>query len=376
MPEIFIDYLPAELCENKEWYVKYYALKPSSSKLHIKKVKINKIKNIRERRRYGRKLVIEINKKLEGGWNPFIEQESSKSFTDIFEVFDIFIRVKTKELEVSSMRGYRSDKNILSKWLKKRVGSNRYYSISFTKNDANDFMNYMYIKRDVGERRYNGMLNFCHSLFSWMLSANYIKVNPFTGIKKKKTKTKKRKVIPANVRQDIKEYLIKTEERFLINLLIQFHALLRPKESLCIKVKDINVKRQTILVREDIAKNDNTRVVTISNSLLPWIIKLNLQNYDPELFVFSDKLLPGKNLKRTKHLGYKWGVMRKKMGFAEEYQMYSLRDTGIIQMLNDGISIEEVAKQADHHSLDITSKYALHANTSANEIVKTKSSDF
>ncbi|MCP4178429.1 MAG: hypothetical protein GY756_11740 [bacterium] len=56
--------------------------------------------------------------------------------------------------------------------------------------------------------------------------------------------------------------------------------------------------------------------------------------------------------------------------------MYSLRDTGIIQMLNDGISIEEVAKQADHHSLEITSKYALHANKEASEKIKNRSSKF
>ena len=67
MPEIIINYLPAELCENKEWYVRYYVLNPATEKLHLKKVKITRIKGIRERRRYGKKLVPEINKKLEQG---------------------------------------------------------------------------------------------------------------------------------------------------------------------------------------------------------------------------------------------------------------------------------------------------------------------
>ncbi len=94
MSTIFLDYLPAELRENKEWHVRYYVKNPSTNKLHVKKVKINRIKKITERRKYGKKLAVEINKKLETGWNPFLEHEAAKSFTNIFEVFETFMQIK------------------------------------------------------------------------------------------------------------------------------------------------------------------------------------------------------------------------------------------------------------------------------------------
>ena len=63
------------------------------------------------------------------------------------------------------------------------------FSMSFSRNHANDFMNYMYVGRNVSERRYNGMLTFGKMLFNWMLSYGYVKSNPFEIIKRKKEKT-------------------------------------------------------------------------------------------------------------------------------------------------------------------------------------------
>jgi integrase len=57
-------------------------------------------------------------------------------------------------------------------------------------------------------------------------------------------------------------------------------------------------------------------------------------------------------------------------------KLYSLRDSGIIQMLQDGISPEEVMKQADHSSLEITTIYVKHANPSGSEQIKKKGSKF
>ena len=39
-------------------------------------------------------------------------------------------------------------------------------------------------------------------------------------------------------------------------------------------------------------------------------------------------------------------------------QFYSLKDTGITNMLEDGVATNEVQGQADHSSLEMTSVYA------------------
>ncbi len=82
------------------------------------------------------------------------------------------------------------------------------------------------------------------------------------------------------------------------------------------------------------------------------------------------------NEKQTKYAGRRWLQLRKDLKLKPEYHMYSLRDTGIIQMLRDGISPDEVAKHAGHSSLEITSIYALHANKTANSQIMRKAGKF
>jgi len=218
--------------------------KPCNREITSQKVKVTRIKSIKERRKYRKRVVAEINRKLEQGWNPFLEQESAKSYHNIYEVFHTYLNVKEKELRAQSMRSYNSNMKILMEYLSENDEDKKMYILSFDKQTANDFMNYMYVDRNVSERKYNGILIFCKSVFGWMIQYGYIKANPFDGIKKKKEKAKKR------------------------------------------------------------------------------------------------------------------------------------RDSGIINLLQSGVSPEEVAKQAAHSSLDITSKYAIHANKKANEQVKTKAMPF
>ena len=51
-------------------------------------------------------------------------------------------------------------------------------------------------------------------------------------------------------------------------------------------------------------------------------------------------------------------------------QFYSLRDTGIIEMLANGISPNEVKEQADHSSIKITNEYLKHANPKGIDSIK------
>jgi hypothetical protein len=57
-------------------------------------------------------------------------------------------------------------------------------------------------------------------------------------------------------------------------------------------------------------------------------------------------------------------------------QFYSLKDTGITQMVLDRVPLKDIMEQADHSSLEITSVYVKHANTLASEEIKKKCQSF
>jgi integrase/recombinase XerD len=62
---------------------------------------------------------------------------------------------------------------------------------------------------------------------------------------------------------------------------------------------------------------------------------------------------------------------------SKEMQFYSLRDTGITQMLRSGVSAGQVRDQAGHSSLEITNLYTRNSNDNkASDDIKKKCREF
>ena len=50
------------------------------------------------------------------------------------------------------------------------------------------------------------------------------------------------------------------------------------------------------------------------------------------------------------------------LGLPDTMQLYSFRDTGITDLLRSGLDPITVMHHADHHSLEITTRYANHVD--------------
>jgi hypothetical protein len=79
-----VKYVPAELHENKEWYISYYVLHPETNNLKRKVIRLNRMKSITARRKWAKEIVRDLNIKLSTGWNPYFEQEASRGFSKLF----------------------------------------------------------------------------------------------------------------------------------------------------------------------------------------------------------------------------------------------------------------------------------------------------
>ncbi len=373
-----ITYLPAQYYTANISYVAYSVINPATNKLVQKRIKLNRIKSAKERKKFARQLMVNINEKLASGWNPFIEQESPKSFHKLFDAFDIFLRIKGKELRYDSIRSYKSYIKILKQFLSDKNNGNKMIVLNFKKKNAVEFLNYIYVERNVSERVYNTHTTFGKTLFNWLIENQYCKANPYYGIKKKKEKEKKRIPITLEYRKKIKEYLIKNKEyEYLAVCMLTFYAFLRPKEIGMLKPGMINLENQIIALPGEISKNGKSRTVTISDSLLVFLEKINIHKINNNNYIFSTYFKPGKLLKDSRYIAKRWNRLRREINLPKEMQFYSLKDTGIIQMLRDGISPELVRDQAGHHSLEVTNKYIKILNNSeASAQIKNKSSEF
>ena len=358
------NYVPAVLRKNCEgWQVNYYVYNPITDKMERKRMLLNTLRKryrtIAEFKVAANEIICTINAKLAGGWTPFGESENARYYTTIDEMIKLYLSEKSKELKPDTMRSYRSFCNIFSNWCAESAPNCK--CIQFNKTLAVQYMDYIYMEREVAARAYNNQLKMARALFSWALQKCYCKENPFEHIKTKRQDEKKRIIIPPNTRQKIKDYLLEKNPIFLIILELVFTSLLRPAEIARIQIKQIHLKEQYIFMPADKTKNGHNRHAFLSKELVMMIAPL-LNNTADDWYLIGADFRPGKSPMPVTKYTKTWDKMRKALHLPNEMQLYSLRDTGINNMLKSGIDPLTVMQAADHHDLAMTTRYANHAD--------------
>lgn len=372
---LLTSYKLATLHEGKIWYISYAVLDPTTSKLKEKRIKFNKIKSKTERRKEARKVIFELNKKLSQGWNPLLEQEAPKGFTRLKNALETFLTAKNKELRPDSMRTYRSICNKIIDW-SIFENQNDLYLINFRRPQAIEFLNYIE-RKGVNATTYNNHVNQCRLIFNWLKENLYTNNNPFEGVTPKKQQGKNRIIIPETIRIEIYKTLVEENPEFLAICLLVFGSLIRPKEISYLKKEDFNFNSQTIRVNPTVSKNHKLRIATIPNNNIE-ILKPLIERAEFGSFVFgTDNLKPTKNRQCSRYYAKLWDkLVRKPLNLGMEMKLYSLRDSGIVQLLSNGVSPHEVMRLADHKDLTTTTSYLPYANPTGSEIIKQKSSGF
>ena len=364
-PTLGQDYLPAKLSQGKTWFVYFYVKSPVSGKLQRRRIKVNRYSTRKENLVLARSIIGDINTRLALGWNPLLEGVAPRAGIPLFTALDDYLKVKAKEMRPNSMRSYRSFVGVFREWLLGH-GFGEGSSVSLvTKEVATLFMNDMDDRDDVSAITYNNYVRFFEGMFSWMVKKGYLATNPFAGMDKKRRKpgaSKKRRLLKAAELQQLISFLRKENPEYLAICLFCYCCFMRPKEIALLHCGDVDIRKHTVSVSGDIAKNGKDSVRTIPDEMMPFIRALDLS--DPDLFLFGSHRLekfrftPGPKPTIGQRIADYWRfVVRPGCGFGEDLQFYSLKDTGITGMLQSGVAINLVQQQADHSSVAMTAIY-------------------
>lgn len=375
----FVDYIPAELRKNKEWIVCYYVKNPFTKKLERKRVRVKRIKGATERLKFARKLVSEINSKLERGYNPFMEQEAARSFALLIDVIDQYLirlkkQVKDGALRSDTARSYKSYIINLVKYMKKKETMDM-YCLNFDMKFVQGFMDYIYYDRDNSNRTYNNYLLGIRMFVKYLLEREFISLDPTAKMSTKRNGAKKREMIPRQLRAEISKYLQANNPEYLTLCLATYYCFIRRTELTKIRVCDVNIHKGYIIVNSDIAKNHKTEPVTIPKEYIPYIANHISRSNNSDYLFSADNYRTGNQPLNPKKISDEWAKMRKKLKFESKYQFYSLKDSGITELLNSGIPAIKVRDQARHHDLKITEKYT-NRNQGADQIVQNSEFNF
>ena len=375
------NFLPAVLREYKSgWIVEYYVEHPFTHKMERKKIRLTRLvsryKSVKDARLHANKIVMALNIKLSTGWNPLFTSEDARLYTSVAEVCQKFLNEKTKELRKDSIRTYSSFTKIFKNWIGKSEKVE--YLSMINKLHVVRFMDYIYDGRGVSSRSYNNYIKVGRLFFNWAKEKCYTKENPFEQIKIKQKTEKKRILIPPETRKKITDYLLSSSDgkNYLIILKLIYSTLLRPAEIQKIKIENINLNNKIITVPGSIAKNKKQRIIPLTYDVVESLESLNLPSYPQNYYVFGNGFEPNSKPLFGQYMRKKWNKLRKELNLPDEMQQYSLRDTGIFEMLKSGIDDLSVMQHADHHSLEMTTIYANHVDPNLAKIIREKSPTF
>lgn len=371
-----LGYTKAQYYQGKNSYVGYYVKHPITKQKKRIQIKLNHITSKTERRKHAAQLCSVINAKLDSGWNPFAENDNSKIYHSMEKTVTTYLSHKTSEYREDSRRTIVSHMNYFLQYLReiKRLDD---YVLNWDRQDASDFMDHIITTKKLKGVTFNNYLKDYKALGNWMVQKGHLEANPWNGISKKIVTQKDKALIPSDWRNKIREDLEVNDPGLLFVAQLVFYCFIRPKEISMLKVADVDLRNQKIRIRSGVAKNRKDADVTISNEFLP-VVEEYIKYHSPS----NSHYLVGKGFRpNTARVGprdyaKRWSYMRKRTGVPMDMKLYGMKDSGIVQALNNGISPDEVMKQARHSSLEETTAYLRFTEHSASSQVANKMSGF
>lgn len=363
-PCVYVDYVPPRLTEGKVWYISYYVKNPATGKLKRFRIKVNRIESVKRRREVARMMMAALGEKLALGWSPYYSESAPRSSMSVGQAMESFLKVKEREVEIQSWRSYKSYIKKFQEWLNSHGIKESNPMFTLTKDTARAFLQDLELNTAVSARTYNNYLSFLVTLFDWMKERGFIQDNIFAGFHKKPKKltAKKRRLLTTIELNRLFAWLASNNEDFLVVTLLCYCCFIRPKEIALLRCSDVDLERQVIHVRPEIAKNDNESFRTIPDAMMPVMRKRDLSK--PDWFLFgknrnrAEDFAPGPKPVSEKKFSDYWNrFVRPALGFGLDLQFYSLKDTGITNMIGDGVPINLVRQQADHSSVAMTAIY-------------------
>lgn len=377
-----ISYTYPKLYTGKDWYIGFQAFDPISGNLKRKRIRINYIGKPAEKKKYAAALIFRISRQLDQGWNPWIEAENEKAyhtFNDVCKKYQSYLTKLNKDgsLRDKTMRGYLSMLRLFMKWNEQRKTPITYI-YQYEKSLISDYLEYVYIEKDSSIRTRNNYLSWLVSFDMYLVQNSYITKRATEGISKirKTSKKKDRDVIAKEDMTKLREFLHKENKHFLLACYILHYTLIRPKEMSYLKLEHFNLKKQTIFVSGEFSKNKKDAIVTLPAKVIELMIELNVFKNPSNYYLFSEKFMPGVKRKGEMHFTHYWADhVRKKLNFSDRYKFYSLKDTGITNMLRSCDTLT-VRDQARHSSILMTNIYTPQDVMEANSLLKNYEGDF
>lgn len=344
-----------KLHTGKSWYVDFTAHDPATGTMRRKKYMLDSIGKVTERRKRAQELIESLMKMLRSGWSPWVNVDDNRGYILLEDALRKYEKWLEKQPKLKTRQSYSSKLNVLREYINSQVIPPKYV-YQFSASFVSDFLDWLYLDREVSGRTRNNYRGWCSSLAAYFIEREYISTNPVSKIKNVPEDAKKRQPLTPQMLQSLRSYLLPSNRIFLLACMMEYYTMIRPTELVHLKISDISIKEQSVFVSAEYSKNKRDGKVGLNEEIIKLMLDIELFKNPGDYYIFGDKLRPCRKIASSEVFRREWKKLRKALRWSDAYQFYSLKDSGIRDLANaKGIVIAR--DQARHTDISTTNKY-------------------
>ena len=344
-----------KLHTGKSWYVDFMSYDPAAGKMRRKKYMLDSIPKITERRKRASELIEALTRQLRSGWSPWVNVEDSRGYTLLSDALDRYASSLERLPKYKTRKSYGSRLNVLREYISSMALPPRYV-YQFDTAFVAEFLDWIHLDRECSARTRNNYRGWCSSLAAFFMERQYIATNPVEPIRTLSECAKKRQPLTEQMLKSMERHLMASDRMFLLACMMEYYTFIRPEELSHVKIGDISVKEQSVFIPASVSKNKRDGKVGLNDTIIKLMIELGVFAHHNDCYLFGDKMRVSEKRGSSEQFRRRWLKLRKDMRWGDEYQFYSLKDSGIRDLANsDGIVIAR--DQARHSDVSTTNRY-------------------
>ena len=367
-----LPYIPARLAEKRDrWEIVYYQTDPATGirARHRETGDLNRVRDMKERRRQAAVLVARINKLLPDGYPYNSEEQIARrnNTLTLRDAVEMAVAIKCKTDKVETWKDYKSIGGVFLQWVDARkIG--QWPVTEFTRRQAIEFMDYVATRpgRDgvaMSNRTWNNYKIKISTIFGELVRREHIPESPFRGIQKKPVFGKSRRKCTAEERALIAAWLWQHNYFTFLFITLEYYCLLRGTELRRLRAGDFDLQRGVILLAASKSKTNRERYPTMPAFVREILRDTRFTRIPTNYFVFGEGGQP--HPRRAWGRGYARYHLSKclealqaegRLGDVSGISPYSFKDTGITEWLRL-LPLVDVMQQAGHTSPATTMIY-------------------
>lgn len=284
------------------------------------------------------------------------ENEDSAPYS-FQEAVEMAISTKFASDRPRTQQTYRSFLNVFGEW----ITATPYPGLplpNVSGEHVSEFLAWLQAEKKVGNTTYNNYLQRLTTAFNTLIKQGHLYANPCHTVESLTEEGGKNTPLNFHQRLTIEKYLQENNQPLFRFTRFLYFTFIRPGELVQLRIQDIDLKNQRIVVPASISKNRKAEPVTIPKQLQAELAPMRLDKHEPEAYVFSRNLLPGRAKIYPTHVGDLHRQVLRCCGIRQtDITLYSWRHTGVLNAYKAGIDLRTLQLHIRHQNMEMTNNY-------------------